>query len=438
MRIGVIGAGIAGLRAAMLLEKVGHQVTVFEARDRAGGRMMTVERGDGWYEAGGEWIDADHERVLRLCREFGIAPEKSSQWPGLVVYQGEFSTENAVWPDAEADAQLVHEGAVQLIEQWRKVGNPYQLLNQDLLDLNGHDMPLGQWLDRVCSGAQGRWWVEAVSRSDEGEDTSQVGLLGWLRGYAHYLTRSGGEMSLYRIGGGGGRLCERMAERLADVRYGVPVEKIGVVNGLLQLRNGEEHQFDRIVSAVPGAAVNDLIHFDGDAPIELNIYDPSSVTMSRAVKIVLEFDRPWWREKDWTGRMLCDLPCQQTWEIGRGNLHALGCYVCGEEGVWLARREDGVDVALRALAEIHPEALSTFVGGEIHDWVSDEFSGGAFPYHPVGSSPPLLAVKTGPEDGYLSAYGKMHLAGDWACNWMGFIEGALESAERVAAEIGPA
>jgi monoamine oxidase len=28
------------------------------------------------------------------------------------------------------------------------------------------------------------------------------------------------------------------------------------------------------------------------------------------------------------------------------------------------------------------------------------------------------------------------LAGDWACGWMGFIEGALESAERVAGEIG--
>ncbi|ARU40482.1 hypothetical protein CCB80_04735 [Armatimonadetes bacterium Uphvl-Ar1] len=223
MKIGVVGAGIAGLRVAMLLEQKGHDVTVFEARDRVGGRMLTVERGEGWYEAGGEWIDADHHRVLRLCREFGVAPEKSSQWPGLVVYQGEFATENQVWPEAEADAALVHEGAVQLIEQWRKDGAPDGLLNRDLLDLDSMDMPLGKWLDRVCSGAQGRWWAEAVTRSDEGEDTAQVGLLGWLRGYAHYLERSEGEMSLYRIGGGGGGFVSRWQSDLAmlgsDVQF---------------------------------------------------------------------------------------------------------------------------------------------------------------------------------------------------------------------------
>ncbi|MBA4292501.1 hypothetical protein C0431_05975 [bacterium] len=440
MKIGVVGAGIAGLRAAMLLEQKGHEVTIFEARDRVGGRMLTVDRGEGWYEAGGEWIDADHHRVLRLCREFGVAPEKSSQWPGLVVYQGEFATENQVWPEAEADAALVHEGAVQLIEQWRKDGDPSRLLNRDLLDLDSMDMPLGKWLDRVCSGVQGRWWAEAVTRSDEGEDTAQVGLLGWLRGYAHYLERSEGEMSLYRIGGGGGRLCERMAERLRDIRLGRAVRLIDPDEGEIEFVDGERLVFDRVVGAVPGPILDRLIDPVGKAQEEGREAEVgeirewsiggSGTRMARAVKVVLEFDRPWWREKNWTGRMLCDLPCQQTWEIGRGNLHALGCYVCGEEGVWLSGRQDGVDVALRALSEIHPEAMRYFVAGAVHDWIRDEFSCGAFPFFGEGHAPAEIDRVVGTEP-----IGRLHVAGDWACSWMGFIEGALESAERVAGEI---
>jgi monoamine oxidase len=446
MKVGIVGAGIAGLRCAMLLEKAGHEVTVFEARDRVGGRMQTVERGDGWYEAGGEWIDADHKRVLALCREFGVAPEKSSQWPGMVVHQGEFSSENQVWDEAELDAALVHEGAVQLIEQWKKDGGPKRLLNQDLLDLDSIDMPLGKWLDRVCSNPQGRWWVEAVTRSDEGEDTREVGMLGWLRGYAHYLNREGGEMSLYRISGGGGRLCDRMAAKLKDLRLGSPVEQIEIESGTVVLRSGERFVFDRMVGALPGPILDKMI-FDNDRAGELEQNNRrAGVRMARAVKVVLEFSKPWWREKNWTGRMLCDLPCQQTWDIGRGNLFALACYVCGDEAKWLVGREDSVDVALRALAEIHPEATRFFVGGAVHDWIHDEFSWGAFPYYPPGSAPMSLEFEVVEADNrsgvessrqsWVGPWGRLHLAGDWACGWMGFIEGALESAERVAGEIG--
>jgi monoamine oxidase len=387
--------------------------------------MMTVERGSGWYEGGGEWIDADHSRVLQVCREYGVPPEKSSQWPGLVVFQGEFSTENSVWLGAERDAELMHEEAIRLIELWRGRGTP----DSDDQD----DRPLGEWIDRVCSSKEGRWWTEAVTRSDEGEDTARIGLFGWLRGYAHYLNRQGGEMSLYRIGGGGGRLCERMAASLRDLRLGCAVTAIDSDSGEVWLATGEVYAFDRVVSAVPGSIFDRLISRLPSGLDQVEVH--SRVQMSRAIKIVLEFDRPWWREKNWTGRMLCDLPCQQTWEIGRGGLHALGCYICGDDADWIRQRPDAVDVALRAIAEIHPEATSSFVGGAIHDWVGDSESGGAFPYYPVGMAPEKLEFVEG-RTGWVGPWGRLHIAGDWACSWMGFIEGALESAERVVGEIG--
>lgn len=406
MRIGVVGGGIAGLRSAMLLERAGHQVTVFEARDRVGGRLLTVERGDGWYEGGGEWIDADHQRVLALMREFGIAPEKSSQWPGLVVCNGEFALEDSVWPDAAHDSDAVHLEAVRLIGEVKSGKNL------------GTDGNLGDFLDRVCQSERGRWWAEATSRSDEGDDTGRIGFRGWLRGYEHYLNRSAGDMSLYRIGGGGGRLCALMAQRLADVRTGWEVSGIDPKTATVDFYDHQPEIFDRVVVALPSLW----------AEFRVGMVEFTGAQMGRAIKVVLEFDRPWWKEKGWSGRMICDLPVQQTWDIGRGGLHALGCYICGDEAAKLG--DDAVQAALESIVKIHPEASRGFLGGAVHDWPNEKGIDGAFP-----------SIRQGEFEKWEQGrqpWEKLHFAGDWACDWIGFIEGALESAERVATEIGPA
>lgn len=50
--LAIVGAGITGLTAASELAAAGHAVTVFEASDRVGGAIRTVQR-DGWLvEAG--------------------------------------------------------------------------------------------------------------------------------------------------------------------------------------------------------------------------------------------------------------------------------------------------------------------------------------------------------------------------------------------------
>jgi len=74
-RIVVIVAGLAGLCAAYELAAAGHDVTIFEARERPGGRVLTLREpfADGLYaEAGAMTISSSHTLSIRYARLFEL------------------------------------------------------------------------------------------------------------------------------------------------------------------------------------------------------------------------------------------------------------------------------------------------------------------------------------------------------------------------------
>lgn len=68
--VAVIGGGISGLHAADLLTGRGHRVTIIEARDRFGGRLLSTPSG---LDLGASWFWPGERRVARLVDELGIA-----------------------------------------------------------------------------------------------------------------------------------------------------------------------------------------------------------------------------------------------------------------------------------------------------------------------------------------------------------------------------
>jgi monoamine oxidase len=88
----VLGAGVAGMVAAMELRRAGYKVKILEYNDRAGGRTWTIRGGDRYAELGGAaqkcgfgdglyinpgpWrIPYHHRAMLDYCKRLGVALE---------------------------------------------------------------------------------------------------------------------------------------------------------------------------------------------------------------------------------------------------------------------------------------------------------------------------------------------------------------------------
>jgi len=92
----VLGAGLAGMVAALELRKAGYKVQILEYQKRAGGRCWTIRGGDVYTELGGEtqtcqfdkdlyinpgpWrIPTNHKGIMDYCRRLGVALEPFTQ-----------------------------------------------------------------------------------------------------------------------------------------------------------------------------------------------------------------------------------------------------------------------------------------------------------------------------------------------------------------------
>src|SRR5208282_5487200 len=86
----VVGAGFAGLTAALRLRQSGKSVVVLEARERVGGRVWTHHLRDGsGVDRGGAWLAPQHSALFGLAREVGASTYKTwVKGSHLLVDQG--------------------------------------------------------------------------------------------------------------------------------------------------------------------------------------------------------------------------------------------------------------------------------------------------------------------------------------------------------------
>lgn len=431
--VAVVGLGAAGLRAAMLLRESGLSIELFESQNRIGGRLQTIDEGDGClFEAGGEWIDGDHHRVLNLLRQFSHDPLPASVWPKSVLFEGKRKNEVDIWADALEDEvridSMAKEMAAELsVPSWES----YHCEEWD-------SIPLDRFLAENTRSLRGNWWLTAKLRSDEGDDLENIGLLGWLSGYRLYLDRDADVMSAYRFPRGSTHFCQAMLKSVQmEPHIGWTLERVSQSpSGIQLVFDKGSWTADHVILALPPRAV-ERITFDAALPPAIRC-SLEACEMSPAVKVVWQFEEPWWLNKNWGGSMLCDSPIQQTWASGLAEGSSCGngvpaapllsAYVCGQAARDLAKSGDPVRSALYDLSLIEPDAAKTFRRGWFYDWNQDPCAGGAFSH-----LAPNYVLQH--QAHIAKAVGNIHFAGEHTSEWIGFIEGALESAERAVKEI---
>jgi monoamine oxidase len=438
----VVGAGLAGLAAARRLVDAGAEVVVLEARDRVGGRTLTLPTADGTpIDHGGQWIGPSQHRITALAERVGVTTYPTYE-RGLNIefregqahrYGGDILTgEDPV--DAVAMGQAIREleamaATVPLEAPWAAG----QALAWD-------SQTVETWLQARVSSERVRTWLREIIRGTLAAEARDASLL-----HALFYIRSAGGMALL-IGTGGGAqerrfhkgaqaVSIRLAEGLGDrVVLGAPAEVVRHDEaGVVIEAGGRALAGGRAIVAMP-PVVAGRISYRPALPGWRNQLT-QRVPMGSVIKLHAVYDEPFWRHEGLSGFAVSDRgPVSVVYDDSpeAGSPGVLVGFIEGEHAQTWVRRGLG-DRRAGILAR-----LTDFFGERAgrprelleRSWAEEEYSGGCY----AGYFPPGVWTSVG--QALREPVGRLHWAGtETATVWTSFMEGAVESGERAADEV---
>ena len=429
----VVGAGLAGLSAAVQLTKDGARVTVVEARPRVGGRVMTIRDAftQGQHaEAGGDFIDNGQEEIKRLAHEYGLTLHPILRKGFSIARQkgtGEIhgrpvSIERAWKPIADRAKPLVR--AYRLAEQRWDSAIARSLAQRSVAD----------WLDEIKADDGMRAMVRGL-RGFFLADPEELSLLVLVDQLA---SEAPGRESMSRIQGGNDRLPAAMAASLGEslhlstVALAVRHDQVSV-HLTVQNPAGEQAHMkaDYAILAVP---VTTLRSIDIRPGLPLEQTDAfSRLKYGRVTKSLLQFNRRFWNQRGQLAAYGTDAPTGAIWDgneeqRGRAGIVTLMAGGQASEDSQKIVEQEGVEGLVRSLEWLKPRGAS-LLRSYFVTWEDDPWAQGGYAYFDPAFDPawrPWLARR----------HGRILFAGEHtSIKWQGYMNGAVESGLRAAAEV---
>jgi monoamine oxidase len=429
-RVIVIGAGFSGLAAAYELTRAGYEVTVVEARNRVGGRVISfsdIVAGKN-VEGGGELIGSNHPAWLGYAKQFKLnfldVGEEDAEFPVVVNGKRLSGDESeALWEEMEKAFGTIYPDATKV-----DADRPWTAENAEALDRR----TLASWIDGLDASPLCKSALHTMMTADNGVVTDWQSYLGNLAmvkggGVEKYWTDS----EVFRCRGGNQQLATKFVAAIGTGRVlmRTPVRSIDVTDQGVRvaLANGRMLEGDRVILTAPPSTWN-RIAIDPALPANL------IPQMGTNVKFLIGLNGPFWRRAELAPELLSDGPVNMTWHATdgqRGAGEALVAFSGGPSAElcrdWGARR---VDNYLTELGKVFKGIRASYTGkSRFMDWPGDAWTKASYSFPAPGQ-----VTAQGPT--LYEGIGRLHFAGEYSSYaFMGYMEGALHSGAAVAKRI---
>jgi monoamine oxidase len=445
-RVIVVGAGLAGLTAALDLVDAGWEVVVLEARTRVGGRVHTI-RGEAFTEglraeAGGESIDVDHTDLLAMLDRFGLETEDrpaNKILDGLTSWRGRRQTTAEFAAGREGDVGADYERFYAALDELAPdidPAHPDEYERADELDQRS----LADFVDELDLLPEARFLVDADNRGGFNAEAEDVSLLFVAQQWAVGEDVADEGVEAMRVAGGNDQLPQAMAAELGDVVVlDAPVTRVRHRgDGVTVTAGGATYDGAWLVLACPFTPLR-AVAFDPPLPDDVATAI-EGLDLGPAAKVTLQYAERGWADDPTgatSGFTVSDQPFGIAWSStdsygdpdGPGLLTA---FLTGDGAEAAAAQTDAqrIEAVERQFAEAYPqlEGQETRHRATVA-WAKERYTGGGYAVpHPgqVAAFWPVIRAGTG----------RIRFAGEHTEELAGYMESAVRSGHRIAAELG--